>query len=61
LKIKITKELPTYPGNCPEVGSVYEVVRQAPGQYGPILFIKADGVEIGVLRGEYEPAAEVEA
>lgn len=60
LKIKIKKELPVEPENCPEVGGVYEVVRQAPGQYGPILFIKVGGVEVGVLRGEYEPAAEVE-
>ena len=56
MKIKITKELPTDPENRPEVGGVYEVVRQAPGQYGPILFIK----EVGVWGGEYEPAAEVE-
>ena len=41
MKIKITKKLPTDPENRPEVGGVYEVVRQAPGQYGPILFIKA--------------------
>lgn len=60
LKIRITKELPTDPENRPEVGGVYEVVRQAPGQYGPILFIKVGGVEVGVLGGEYEPAAEVE-
>ena len=45
MKIRITKELPTDPENRPEVGGVYEVVRQAPGQYGPILFIKVG--EIG--------------
>ena len=61
MKIKITKELPTDPANCPKVGEVYEVVRQAPGQYGTILFIKVGGVEVGVLGGEYEDAAEVEA
>ena len=61
MKIKITKEIPTDPANCPKVGEVYEVVRQAPGQYGPILFIKVGGVEVGVLGGEYEPVAEVAA
>ena len=60
MKIKITKKLPTDPENCPEVGGVYEVVRQAPGQYGPILFIKVGGVKVGVLGGEHEPAAEEE-
>lgn len=60
MKIKITKELQTDPENRPEVGGVYEVVRQAPGQYGPIIFIRVKGVEVGVLAGEYEPAAEVE-
>lgn len=28
----------------PEPGGAYEVVRQAPGQYGPILFIRVKGV-----------------
>lgn len=60
MKIRITKELPTDPENRPEVGEVYEVVRQSPGQYGAILFIKVGGVEVGVLGGEYEDAAEVE-
>ena len=60
MKIKIKKELPTDPANCPKVGEVYEVVRQARGQYGPILFIKVGGAEVVVLGGEYEPAAEVE-
>lgn len=60
MKIKITKELPTDPENRPEVGGVYEVVRKASGQYGPILFIRVKGVEVGVLGGEYEPASEVE-
>lgn len=70
MKIKITKKLPTDPENRPEVGGVYEVVRQVPGQYGPILFIKVGGmevgfikvggVEVGILGGEYEPAAEAE-
>ncbi len=61
MKIKITKELPVNSENRPEIGGVYEVVRQAPGQYGPILFIKVGGAEVGVLGGEYEPAAEAEA
>ena len=49
MKIKITKKLPTDPENRPEVGGVYEAVRQAPGQYGPILFIKVGGVEVGSM------------
>ena len=53
--IKITKKIQTWPQNRPEVGGVYEVVRQAPGQYGPILFIKVGETEVGVLDGEYEP------
>ena len=60
MKIKIKKELPVEPENCPEVGGVYEVVRQAPGQYGPILFIKVGGVEVGVLGGEYETVEDIE-
>ena len=60
MKIKITKKLPVEPENRPEVGGVYEVVRQATGQYGAILFIKVGGVEVGVLGGEYESVAEVE-
>lgn len=33
MKIKITKKLPTDPENRPEVGGVYEVVRQVPGRF----------------------------
>ena len=58
MKIKITKELPVEPKYRPEVGGVYEVVRQAPGQYGTTLFIEVGGVEVGVLGREYEPATE---
>lgn len=58
MKIKIKKEIPNDTENRPEIGGVYEVVRQASGQYGTIQFIKVGGVEVGVLDGEYEDVEE---
>ena len=61
MKIKITKELPTDPENRPKVGGMYGVVRQTPGQYRPILFIRVNGAEVGVLPGEYEVVQEAKS
>ena len=61
MKIRITKRTDTlFPENCPEIGSVHEVIDTAKGIDGVIATIKYRKVHIAILPGEYEVIKEGE-
>jgi len=54
MKVRVTREIPVAEEFQPKVGSIHDVIREAPGQYGLTVFIMVSGEEVGLLCGEYE-------
>lgn len=62
MKIRIKREIPVEPKYRPEVGGVYEVIRENVASGGRLFFIEVNGQEVGVYeRGECEAVPEAQA